>query len=51
MKLLIIYLLQSLVTSPILGPHLFLSTLVSGIFSLFSSRIVRDQIFHPVTLE
>jgi len=51
MKLLVMNLLQSPVTSSILGPRVFLSTLVSDTFSLFSSSIVTDHILYPVTLE
>jgi hypothetical protein len=51
MMLFIMNPLQSPVTSFILGPRIFLSTLVSNTLSLFSSRNVRDEILHPVTLE
>jgi hypothetical protein len=40
-------LLHSPVTSFLLGPNIFLSTLFSNTFSLFSSLNVRDRVSHP----
>jgi hypothetical protein len=39
--------LHSLVTSSLLGPKIFLSTLLSNTLSLLSPLSVTDQVLHP----
>jgi hypothetical protein len=39
--------LQSPVSSPLLGPNIFLNNLFSNILSLCSSYNVRDQVLQP----
>jgi hypothetical protein len=47
MKLPIVQLFHSPVTSSLLGPDILLSTVFSDILSLCSSLHVRDQVSHP----
>ena len=41
--------IQSLISSSLLGPTIFLNTLLSNTFNLCSSRHVRNQVPHPFT--